>query len=138
MSDKIKIEKCRFFYLRKHINEEGLVLRCEAFDNDTDHCYSVTQYFYNEQKRLIKEAIDVDNEQERSHTEATWTYPDDWWIRESIKHYEYSAQGHRDERCIERYKDSIVIRDTYDLETGNLIDHETCSGEEELKENYNQ
>ena len=121
-----------FFYQREVFDENGLMTRCESYDKQSGKCYLVIKYFYDEHHRLIQETQDVDNEVERSHTEAIWTYPGDWWLRESTTHYEFSALGLRDERCIERYKDAIMIRDTFDLQTGEKIDHEAYEGEREL------
>lgn len=117
----IIVQRSRFAYVRKHYNAEKQLVRMESYDSDTDHCFFIWQFFYDEQGRKVRETHDVDNERERSHTETVISYEDDdVMVCESITHYDFSSLGKRDERCVERYSGTAMMQETYDLETGEL------------------
>ena len=123
------ITKCKFFYTKNYHDTNGRTIRSEAYDNESDECYSTTDYFYDKQGNLVRETQDVNNEREHSHTEVCHRDEGECHIIESVTRYANPKDGQRDEKRIEVYHGWRFAARIYDLETGALVSDELWDGE---------
>ncbi len=130
------IKEYEDYYLKEYHDEEGKVVRDEAYLYDSDKWHHATDYFYDPQGNCVLQFEEMINSDLHLHfrSETHFRHEGVFYIVETVTRFLSTPIGQRDEKRIEVMSGTRCAARTYDLETGVLVSDELWDGDHCLRE----